>query len=353
MTDRRLSLDFESIASLPEGSNEVRLVRDDILDTFRVAKRLDRSMIEASVLPEASTLQAVDHANVVKVVSAARVGGYDPTMDVIEIYTPYYPRGSITDALMRGEAFPGQSSLNIVQAALRGLRELHMTHLVLHRDIKSGNVLLDDAPVHGLVADIGVAGRMDDAGRAPAVNNPTLYSPPEWRGGVLDVSADLYSLALVLRELVGGRFEYDAYTRGDVLARLERGMRALPDDALALPVWAPSRLRRIYGKAIALDPRKRYRSARELAEDLAKLTLPIWTEVEPNRWTVRGSGRPGARTHAITANPRPDGVLLTMTRQSGSQWRRVTGYPDQLVPALTHKDAVRFFSSVGSLAEAK
>ncbi|MGC0368199.1 serine/threonine protein kinase [Microbacterium sp. SLBN-111] len=310
-------------------------------------------MVEASVLPEASTLQAIDHSNVVKVVSAARVDGYDPTMDVIEIHTPYYPRGSIADALMRGEGFPGQSSLNIVQAALRGLRELHMTHLVLHRDIKSGNVLLDDAPVHGLIADIGVAGRMDDAGCAPAVNNPTLYSPPEWRGGVLGVSADLYSLALVLRELVGGRFDYGAYSRGDVLARLERGMRALPDSALSLPVWAPLRLRRIYGKAIALDPRKRHGSARELAEDLAKLTLSIWVEAEPNRWTVRGSSRSGSRLYAVTANTRPDGVMLSMTRQSGSQWRRVAGYPDKLVPALTHKDAVGFFTRVGSLAETK
>jgi serine/threonine protein kinase len=247
---RRLVLPFESIQSLPGGVNEVRLYYDDLLDVQRVAKRFDRSMLDATVLPEASTLQAIDHQNVVKVSLAARVDGYDPTMDVIEIHTPFYPRGSITDALLRGDTFAGRDALVVMQSALRGLRELHMTHRVLHRDIKSGNILLDEAPTYALVADIGVAGRMDENGTAPAVNNPTPYSPPEFRTNALTVTADLYSMGLVLRELVGGRFAYEAITRDEVTERLARGQRALSDEVLELPIWAPARLRRVYQKAI-------------------------------------------------------------------------------------------------------
>lgn len=352
MTERRLSLAFESIASLPEGINEVRVVRDELLDTLRVAKRLDRSMLDATVLPEASTLQAVNHSNVVKVTSAARVDGYDPMMDVIEIHTPYYPRGSITDALLRGETFAGSSSLAIMQTALRGLRELHMTHKVLHRDIKSGNILLDNPPVHALVADIGVAGRMNEDGVAPAVNNPTLYSPPEWRVGALTVSADLYSMGLVLRELVGGRFDYSAYTRDEVLGRLQERKRALPDDVLELPAWVPTRLRRIYRKAVALDPASRHQSARDMADDLARVKLPIWTAAGPNEWTVQADDSATARVHTVTARPGPGWVELSMTRQSGARFRRVTGYPDQTVPSLTHKDATKFFDRINALVVA-
>ncbi|WP_144803669.1 protein kinase domain-containing protein [Curtobacterium sp. BH-2-1-1] len=349
MTERRLSLEFESIASLPEGVNEVRVVRDELLNTYRVAKRLDLSMLDASVLPEASTLQSIDHPNVVKVSSAARVEGYDPTMDVIEIHTPFYSRGSITDALLRGESFVGPSALAILQTSLRGLRELHMTHNVLHRDIKSGNILLAEPPVHALVADIGVAGKMDSRGFAPAVNNPTLYSPPEWKTGVLDIKADLYSMGLVLRELVGGRFDYGAYSREDVLNLLQQGSRALPEDVLELPAWVPSRLRKIYRKAIAVDPTARYSSARDMADALAKVRLPVWREVGPDSWTVQAEDSSAARMHRVAAIRDSSGIRLSMTRQAGSSFRRVSGCPDRVAPTLLHRDAASFFDQVNSL----
>jgi len=346
--EKRLVLPFESIQSLPGGINEVRLYFDDLLDVHRVAKRFDRSMLDVTVLPEASTLQVIHHQNVVKVSLAGRVDGYDPTMDVIEIHTPYYPRGSITDALLRNESFTGPDALTIMQSALRGLRELHMTHKVLHRDIKSGNILLDNAPIHALVADIGVAGRIDGNGIAPAVNNPTPYSPPEFMNGILTVSADLYSIGLVMRELLGGRFPYETITRDEVIGRLEKGQRALADDVLELPVWAPVRLRRVYQKAIAVDPAKRYQSAREMAGDLAKVVLVNWAQTSENVWTA--SANSGSRIYIVTATPEAGGVRLSMTKQTRSGPRRLPGYSDEVVPSLTHKDASRFFDRVNAIA---
>lgn len=160
-----LRLPYESINSLLQGSNEVRIYHDEILDCDRVGKQFDLSMVEATVLPEASTLQSISHPNVLEVVSAARVEGYgDPLMEVIEVITPYYPRGSITDALLRGERFSGAEVLSIMGNALRGVRELHTRHRILHRDLKSGNILLTGAPIFALIADLGVAGRMDEDG---------------------------------------------------------------------------------------------------------------------------------------------------------------------------------------------
>ena len=345
---KRLVLPFDSIQSLPGGINEVRLYHDDLLDVDRVAKRFDRSMLDATILPEARTLQAINHQNVVKVSLAARVDGYDPTMDVIEIHTPYYRQGSITDALLRNESFAGPEALSIVQSALRGLRELHMTHRVLHRDIKSGNILLDDAPIHALVADIGVAGRMNERGTAPAVRNPTPYSPPEFFTNVLGVSADLYSMALVLRELLGGRFAYETITRADVIARLEKGQRALTDDVLELPVWAPARLRRFYQKAIALDPAKRYQNARDMSGDLARVTLAIWEQTELNEWTAHGGLE--SWLYTVTATPEAGEVRLSMTKLTRSGPRRIPGYPDTVVPSLKHKKAFKFFDQANEIA---
>jgi serine/threonine protein kinase len=346
--EKRLVLPFESIQSLPGGINEVRLYHDDLLDVNRVSKRFDRSMLDVTVLPEASTLQAIDHQNVVKVSLAVEVDGYDPTMDVIEIHTPYYPRGSITDALLRNETFAGPDALAIMQSALRGLRELHVTHRVLHRDIKSGNILLDDAPVHALVADIGVAGRLSQDGTAPTVDNPTPYSPPEFIDSVLTVSADLYSMGLVLRELIGGRFSYETITRHEVLERLEKGQRALPDEVLKLPVWVTRRLRRVYQKAIKVDPALRYQSAREMSGELAKITLAQWAQVAPNVWTARANAR--SKILTVTATPDGGGVRLSMTRLTRSGPRRFPGQPDEVVPSLDHQLAFRFFDQANSFA---
>lgn len=346
--EKRLVLPFESIQSLPGGINEVRLYHDDLLDVHRVAKRFDRSMLDATVLPEASTLQSIDHQNVVKVSLAVRVDGYDSTMDVIEIHTPYYPRGSITDALLRSETFAGPEVLSIMQCALRGLRELHMTHKVLHRDIKSGNILLDDAPIHAVVADIGVAGRMAEDGTAPAVNNPTPYSPPEFVKQVLTASADLYSMGLVLRELLGGRFAYETISRDEVIARLGRGQRALADEVLELPVWAPVRLRRIYQKAIAIDPARRYQNARDMSGDLAKVTLASWTQIAEGEWIAHGV--PGSTVFTVTATPEAGGVRLSMTRPTLSGPRRLPGYRDVVVLSLSHKEAFKFFDQANAIA---
>jgi serine/threonine protein kinase len=277
-------------------------------------------------------------------------------MQVIEVITPYYPRGSITDALLRGDTFCGQTAVTIVRAALLGLRELHVTHRILHRDIKSGNILLTEPPTYAIVADLGVAGRMDAAGEARAVRNPTLYSPPElFSNGNLTVSSDLYSLALVLNELVGGRFPYEAYSRDDVARSLVAGRNPLRQDDFALPIWAPSRLRRIYSKATHQDPGRRFRSAQEMDDALGHLALPCWTEVRAAEdspsvaWQVRRSLTTGT-PYFVEARRVSTGFRLSIKRATASGLRRPAGYNDVDVPSLSHRDAQRFFVSANALA---
>lgn len=353
---RTLRLPYESIASLPGGSNEVRVYHDGLLECDRVGKRFDVAMVEATVLPEPSTLQSIRHPNVIEVVSAARVDGYsDPLMDVIEVITPYYPRGSITDALLRGESFCGQAALAIVRSALLGLRELHVTHRILHRDIKSGNILLTDPPIHAIVADLGVAGRMDESGEAPAVRNPTLYSPPELLSNRLTVASDLYSLGLVLLELLKGRFPYESYTRQEVASSLARGRNPLREVDFSLPVWAPSRLRRIYAKATHADPARRFRNAQEMEDALARLWLPCWSlqmrldDSAPMLWEVRKSLLSGLN-YVVEVEQVQGAFKLSIKRSTVNGLRRPVGHSDVVVASLRHRDAQQFFDRANDLA---
>lgn len=190
---QRLFLEFECIQSLPEGLNEVHVWWDPILQTKRVGKTIDISGMEADgSLPEPATLQAISHNNVVPVVAAALRPEYRPPLKVVELVTPYYPRGSITDAFLRGETFAISNAVATVQRALLGLAELHEVVGILHRDVKSGNILLSGDSHVAKLADLGLAARPDASGTTSIANNPTLYSPPEFRSGQLTVASDLF-----------------------------------------------------------------------------------------------------------------------------------------------------------------
>jgi len=338
---------------MPGGINEVRLWWDPLLDCYRVGKRIDTSGIERDeVLPEAATLQRIDHPNVLKIVAAARVGGYPQPLDVIELVTPYLPRGSITDALLRGETFTATQAVGIIQASLRGLAELHEVHGVAHRDVKSGNILLTEDPSVAKVADLGLAGQFDAQGEVPALNNPTLYSPPELvLTGVLTRASDLYPLALILRELLGGHFPYANYTTSTIQDQLLRGKAPVKASDRALPVWTSRSVRRIINKASQASPALRYASAREMDAALAGATVADWSEIDEGRWEAPFVHRAGWSIR-LEAVRRRKGVLSIQTRVNrGRGWRRAV--PDQEVGRLDSREARRLFDHATDMANVR
>lgn len=176
---RPLRLAFECLQTLPEGSNPVRVWWDENLQCEQVGKRVDLSNLD-DVLPEPAILRQIRHDHVVPILAAPVVDGFPQPMRVIEIVTPYYKRGSLTDAFIRGERFGPTETVRIVQAALRGLGHLHEVHGILHRDIKSPNILLTEDEFLARVGDLGCAGRIGEDGRTPALDIPPCTARPNW-----------------------------------------------------------------------------------------------------------------------------------------------------------------------------
>lgn len=347
-----LRLPYEALLSIPEGINEVRKYRDNNLDCELVGKRIDISMVDPSTLPEASTLQSIKHPNVVTVRSAADVEGYvsDPSMKVIEIITDFYPRGSITDAQLRGESFSGSEAVSIIRSALNGLRELHVRHRICHRDIKGGNILLTEPPVNALVADLGVAGKFDARGTVCAVNNPTLYSPPELlTSGVLTASSDLYSMGLVFRELLGGMFPYVEYSRSEIIQSLERGEIPVLPDHRSLPIWAPKAARRVYAKATQIDPNKRYQTAKEMDAAFARVRIAAWRQISEFAWEARRL-RNDEHCVRVEAQGEDGGYRMSIKSDRTGRFRRYQGVPDESILALTDPAVQRVFDTANGLA---
>lgn len=323
--DRVLSLDFECLRSIPEGLSEVRVWWDKYLKVERVGKRIDLTTID-DALPEPETLQAISHDHVVPVLSAAKVGGFPAGMHVVEIVTPYYPLGSITDALLRGERFSARDAVRIARAGLSGLRELHEVHQIVHRDIKSGNILLCGEHPYAKIADLGLAGRMDASGHVHALNNPTLYSPPEFiETGRLSAASDIFAMGLVLRELLGGPFPYAEYQTSQIVERLWRlDNPILPEDRL-LPVWTPKDLRAVVRKATAPRPGDRFQSAREMDDALARARVADWLQVSAERWEAPLVHQTGTIAVEAKWRARDKAYLISVKKRTRVRWMHVHG----------------------------
>lgn len=347
----RLTLDFECLRSIPAGINEVRVWHSELLGCDQVGKRMDISSLEDNVLQEARTLMSIGHRNVVPVRTAAFVSGYPAPMRVVEIVTPYYARGSITDALLRGEHFGCRSAVAIVQRILRGLGELHEGHRIIHRDMKSGNVLLTGDDSIARVADLGLAGLMDAAGQVQALNNPTLYTPPEhFATGQLSRSSDLYPVGLILRELIGGPFPYDKYTTTSIAERLARQVSPLSMADRKLPVWTPRDLRRVISKVLRSQPSERYQNAREMDQALSRAVVADWRQVDDLRWEAPCNHDAGSAVRVDARHMRGGEIRMTVSRYR-TTWRRVL--PVATVAALDSAEAARVFDSATSIAAAR
>ncbi len=148
----------------------------------------------------------------------------------------------------------------------RALEFAH-TQRVLHRDVKPSNLLLDR---HGVVqlADFGVARSLDDDGSLTISGEflGTLrYAAPETLEGQFDRRGDVYSLGVTLHELISRGPAFASRTRESLLDNILRGN---PQPWPAAVADCPRDLKTIIRKSMACEPRERYASAGELAQDL-------------------------------------------------------------------------------------
>lgn len=347
----RLWLPYESLRTLYEFASEVRVYRNDLTQALQVGKRVETLGLEESVaVREGTLLQSIEHPNIVKVVDVAEVEAsyIRPPLRQIEMIMPFFERGSLCDALQRGEQFSVVSACRHAIAALMGLAELHDVHRILHRDIKSGNVFLADDGSLMKVGDLSVAVPLDEDGTAEPLAEAMMFSAPEtFTSERVDHRIDVYGMGLVLFELLNGRLPYELYDRDGLARRLEKGLRGVSDDHLRCGPHIPATLRRIINKAIARDPARRFDSARDMSSALARVDVLDWhiDEDGPDTWVWTGRHvRRSDRRFRVTATRRRRGGWSLTAEQCVTQWRRVL--PDQIVAGLDSREASDFFDQL-------
>ncbi len=231
---------------------------------------------------EARSLAALNHPHIVGVYDFGEAGGYFYLL-------MEYVDGVNLRQLITSRRLTSEEAMGIIMPVCDALQAAHERGIV-HRDVKPENLLIDR---NGMVkiADFGIARMMDDPGADGTFQSPaeqmathTLaagtpdYAAPEQRSSApSDHRADIYSLGVVLYEMITG-------------ARPGGGVIAPPSRRAAVDV----RIDEILLKALQEEPDLRFRTVAEFRECIDQLqvqvALPI-EEDEPQRWWRRKRGR--------------------------------------------------------------
>ena len=240
---------------------------------------------------ESKALARLSHPNIVKVLDYGEYEG-SPYM-VLE----YLPGGTLK--LKLGKPIPWRESIQLLLPIVRALEYAHEQGIV-HRDIKPSNILLT-VKNQPLLTDFGIAKILETrelttlTGTGVGVGTPEYMAPEQWTGKA-DVQSDVYSLGIVLYEMVTGRKPYMADTPAAIL--LKQATEPLPRPTQYVPDL-PESMERILIKALSRNPQDRFQSMAEFANAMEKASSGQQIEFQTN--TASDVSLTGSGTFATIA----------------------------------------------------
>ncbi len=274
------------------GMSTVYLAQDEVLDRPVAIKLLHREISQEPdqlerFRREARTAARLSHPNLVSVIDAGEDEGRP------YIVFEYVDGETLKHTIEREHGLSVDEALAYAIEIGRGLIAAHGRKLV-HRDIKPQNVLID-SDGRARVTDFGIARSLEGKGMTATgrVLGTTDYvSPEQAMGEEVDERSDVYSLGVVLYEMLTGDVPYHAETQVGVA--MKHVNEPMPD-VLARRPEASAAVAAVIDRATAKDARDRYDSVGEMVRDL-EATL----EIE----AARGGGTSGEATTVLDSVPR-------------------------------------------------
>lgn len=238
---------------------------------------------------EAETAGRLQHQNIVTIFDAGE------EHDLAYIAMEFLKGRDLVDYCKDGNLLPMPKVVSIVARVAEALAYAHRANVV-HRDIKPANIMYELDTDTVKVTDFGIA-RITDSSKTKTglvLGTPSFMSPEQIAGKKVDGRSDLYSLGVMLFQMLAGVLPF----RGDSMAELmyKIANEEAPDIRIARPD-IPERLAGVVAKSLAKKPEGRYQDGDRLAADLrsvlAESAAAPAPDYEKTVVGVPGSARPG------------------------------------------------------------
>jgi len=220
---------------------------------------------------EALVGRSISHPHVVAVLDARL--GRAPRLVVM----PWLDGATLRDHVAAGGDFDLPEALWLARQVAEGLEALHRSGW-MHGDVKPSNIFISP-PGHVTLLDLGFARRAGETGSAGdrCVAGTCNYLAPEWITSALraDIRSDIYSLGVVLFELLSGRLPFAGKDLAEVAAQHQQ---ATPPDLRRLVPHLPRDVTDLIRRMLAKDPLRRPQTPRELIDRLAALEIATFSE---------------------------------------------------------------------------
>ncbi len=245
-------------------ARDMQLARDVALKFLPPSLALDDDSKER-LLSEARAAAALEHPNVCTV---HEIGETEEGQAFIAM--AFYDGETLKERLRRGP-LPVSKATEVAVQLAHGLAAAHARGIV-HRDVKPGNVMLTATGTVKLL-DFGLAKRADAPVTGPGATLGTVayMSPEQVRGGPLDRRTDLWSLGVVLYEMLSG---VRPFRGGNNRVLLRAILHGDPDPVTERRPETPEPLARVVERLLRKEAEARYASAEELRADLEREVTP-------------------------------------------------------------------------------
>ena len=213
---------------------------------------------------EAQSAAGLTNPNIVSIYDV----GHEEDPDIYYIVMELVKGKTLKEIITKDKRISWKWAVNIAMQIASALQEAH-SHGIIHRDIKPHNII---------ITEDGVA-KVTDFGIAKAVSNSTMtafgttlgsvhyFSPEQAKGSITDAKSDLYSLGVVMYEMLTGKVPFDADTPVSIALK---HMQEEPVPPIELNDEIPQAVNDIVLKAMQKNPIDRYQSAEEMIQDLKK-----------------------------------------------------------------------------------
>ncbi len=264
---------------------EVYLAHDDVLDRDVALKVLsgrysdDEEFVER-FRREAQSAAALSHPNIVSIFDRGESedGTYYIAME-------YLPGGTLKDRIVKRGALPARTAAAVALQIAEALQAAHASGVV-HRDIKPHNILITESG-DIKVTDFGIARAASSSTmtRTGSILGTAHYlSPEQAMGEPVGPASDIYSLGVVLYEMLTGELPYDAETPIGIAMKHVNGHLKEP---IEVDPSIPKGINAITMRMLARNPEDRYRDTAELIADLSRVSEGFEPSGETTRQMTR------------------------------------------------------------------